>query len=362
MRVYHLSEDLPWQAQNLGGRRFGKSVCVQRYGGFGDMLQVSSIMPGLKEQGYFVTLNTTEQGYDVIRNDPHIDAVLLQKDGQVPNQELGYYWTALAENFDKFIMLSEYIEGALLALPERREAMQHRDFRRMLCGNVDYLEAVHAVAEVPLPPRVKFYPSNNEIRQAQKRRFKMGLSNFVIVWAVSGSSVHKVWPYMDIIISRLMLSYDNVRVVLCGGGLDEILELGWEKEPRVKSTIGHWSIRESVAFAQQADLVIGPETGIMNAVALEPMHKILMLSHSGPGNIGKNWENTCVMLPERTSCYPCHILHRGFELCMRDEITGCAMCAANTDFEKVWDAMVAEIGPIKEGVTNEHLSGTVSEI
>ncbi len=348
MRVYHLQEDMPWQAQSLGGRRLGKSVCVQRYGGFGDMLQVSSILPGLKEQGYFITVNTTEHGYDVIRNDPHIDAVFLQKTDQVPNHELGQYWDKLSECFDKFIMLSESVEGALIAMPERREAAWHPDFRRMIMGTVDYLEATHAIAEVPLPPMVKFYPSGGEIKQANQRRAKLGGDNFVIVWALSGSSVHKSWPYLDIILARLMVSYNNTRVVLVGDGLCQIVEQGWEREPRVWCKSGDWSIRETLAFAQRADLVIGPETGLLNGVSMEPMRKLLMLSHSGTANIGKNWKNTTTLEPKLTPCYPCHILHRGFDLCPRDEVTGTAMCAANTDLEEVWDVMVQEIGPPRE--------------
>ena len=353
MRVLHLKEDVPWQEQDFGGKRLQKSVCVSRYGGFGDMLQLSSILPGLKEQGYMVTVNTTPKGFDIIRHDPNIDAVFLQKDGQVLNQELGFYWTKLMECFDKFIMLSESVEGSLIALPGRREAGWHADFRRMIMGTVDYLEATHAIAEVPMPPRVRFYPSNTEKKTAQKFRARLGGDTFVIMWALAGSSTHKTWPYLDVIVARLMESYNNVKVVTCGDTICQVLEVGWENEPRVIQKSGKWSIRETLSFVEHCDLIIGPETGLLNAASMVDMPKFLMLSHSSKMNIGKNWVNTTVFEPKMTPCYPCHILHNGFEFCDRDEVTGTAMCAANTDLEEVWSAMIAEIGEINEHVIPE---------
>ena len=340
MRVERLKEGIPWQEQDFGGRRLQKkTVCLSRYGGFGDMIQMSSLLPGLKEQGYSITVNTTPQGYDIIKHDPFIDAVFLQEHGQVPNHELGFFWDKLAKCFDKFVMLSESVEGALLALPERRAAGWHPDFRRMIMGTVDYLEATHAIAEVPLPIRPCFHPSKSEIKKAEKRRARMGRKNFVVLWALSGSSVHKTYPWMDQIIARAMVSCDRVKFVLVGDPLCKVLEQGWEKEPRVECKSGKWSIRDTLAFAQFADLVIGPETGVLNSVAVFHMPKLLMLSHSSPANIGSNWTNTIQLTPENTPCYPCHILHRGFDLCHRHEETGAAECAANIPPDTVWNAM-----------------------
>lgn len=344
MRIFRLDSNKPWQDQDFGGKRFGKTVCVQRYGGFGDMLQVSSILPGLKEQGYSVTLNVTPEGFDIIREDPHIDAVFIQEHDQVPNAELGFYWDKLSSCFDKFIMLSESVEGALLALPDRRESAWHPDFRRMVMGNVNYIEATHAIAEVPMPPKTRFYPTKKGIKKARKYRKELGEDNFVIMWALSGSAVHKTWPYLDAILARLMIKFLDVKVVLCGDKLSQILENGWEGEERVIATSGKWGIRETLTFAEQCDLVIGPETGVLNSVSMLDMPKILMLSHSSFKNIGINWLNTVAVEPVDTPCYPCHILHRGFELCHRDDTTGTALCASSIAVDIIWNLICDVIG------------------
>jgi len=312
MRVSRLDKEVSWEQQDYGGKRPGKSVCVQRYGGFGDMLQVSSILPGLKDQGFYVTVNTDTVGFDIIKNDPYVDEIFVQEHGQVENSKLGEYWERLSKCFDKFIMLSESVERTLLALPELRESTWHPDFK----------------------------------------------NTFVLMWALSGSSVHKTWPYLDIIIARLLSTFPNVKIVTCGDSLSKVLECGWEKESRVITKSGEWSIRKTLAFAERCDFVVGPETGILNAVSMLSIPKILMLSHSSPMNIGKNWINAFILTPEKTPCYPCHILHRGFDLCCRDDITGTAMCAANISVEKVWNILFEKI----KGVGNEHVSRPMPEV
>jgi hypothetical protein len=51
-------------------------------------------------------------------------------------------------------------------------------------------------------------------------------------------------------------------------------------------------VRETLALAQQMDLVIGPETGVLNAVCYEAMPKVAMLSHSSWENLTRHWVNT----------------------------------------------------------------------
>ena len=93
-----------------------RTCAIVRYGGFGDMLQASSIIPGLKDQGYHVTVFTTPRGFDIVKNDPNIDRFHLQDQDQVPNEELTAFWEVHTKKYDKFIQLSEngrgYIPGA----------------------------------------------------------------------------------------------------------------------------------------------------------------------------------------------------------------------------------------------------------
>jgi ADP-heptose:LPS heptosyltransferase len=173
------------------------------------------------------------------------------------------------------------------------------------------------------------------------------MGEFTILWSLAGSSVHKVWEGLDAVIAALMLNYKDVHVVLCGGPECAILEQGWENEKRVHLTCGKWSIRESLAFAQVADLVIGPETGVLNSVACEPMPKVVFLSHSTVENLTRDWVNTDSFWGRGVECkgrgkdeaQACHQMHYGWEHCTRNDDTGTAVCQVALSIEDVCNAI-----------------------
>ena len=334
-KITTLDPDKPWQEH-----RFPKqsdTCLIHRFGAIGDMIQMSSILPGLKKQGWRICVNTTPQGMAIVKNDPHIDEFLIQEDDQVPNAELGDYWKREEKAYGKFINLAESVEGSLLALEGRKQWKWHPAFRHLLM-DVDYLEATHAIAEVPYKPAAKFYPTSAEKKLAISRRKKLKKKNYVIMLSAAGSSVHKIWPYMDSLIARMLILHNDVRFIIVGDALSQIAEIGWEKEPRVLRRSGKWSVRDSLAMAQQCDLVIAPETGIANAVAFgESVSKILLLSHSSKKNLGWNWKNAAILEPYGAECYPCHALHYGFHTCKKDEETGCSVCMSAHDIDTVFE-------------------------
>jgi len=320
-----------------------RRLLLIRYGAFGDQMMVSSALPLLKEQGWHITYNTTPQGQDILREDPHIDDWWIQDKDQVPNEQLGDYWEALDREprWDKVINLSESIEGTLLPRPGNRTYVMSTQARRALMGKVNYFEHTHRLCEVPERPiRPRFYPTDQERENARVR--KSHANGPVVVWSIGGSSVHKVYPFLDNVVARLMLE-TNATVVLTGGELESIAEQPWESEKRVWKKCGKWTIREAMAFAQVADVVVGPETGLLNAVAHEKVPKVLFLSHSSKENLTRHWRNTETMRSFSALCHPCHRMHYSFEHCNRDERTGAAACAAGIPMYDTFDAIVRAI-------------------
>jgi len=312
-----------------------KTCVVVRYGAFGDLIQASSLFPLLKNQGYHVTLNTTTNGYEIAKNDPNIDKFIIQFTDQVPNHALPAYWEYIKGKYDKFVNLSESVEGALLSIPGRTSHTWPKNLRHKM-QNVNYNEFAHDLAGLPHKFDQKFYPTEEEKEWAKKEKENIG--GKVVLWSLSGSSVHKTWPYLDSVIAKIMLETKDVKVVLCGDELCKLLEQGWEKEPRVICKSGIWSIRESLTFAQIADVVVGPETGLLNAVGMEEVRKVITLSHSSKENLTKHWKNVKVLEP-KTECYPCHMMHYSFEHCKRNEETGCAQCQADITPVEVYEAI-----------------------
>lgn len=317
--------------------RSGKPVAlVTRYGGFGDMIQASSVFPALEEQGYEVHINTTPAGYAIVKNDPHLSGVLLQDKDQVPNAELFEFWPMLAERYDRVINLSESVEDTLLARPNTKaHGWPHEKRHFMLDRN--YMEFTHAIAGVSSAmPAPQFYPSPKEKKWAAKQKNKLGRA---ILWCLSGSSFHKAYPHTDQVLATFLKNDPDIKIVLVGDNLCQMLEVGWEDEPRIVCRSGKWSIRETLAFAEVADCVVGPETGVLNSVSARDVPKVVMLSHSSEENLTKYWKNARALTPGMTPCYPCHRLHYGADHCRKDAETGGALCAARIDPLHLYDAI-----------------------
>lgn len=324
--------------------RPAKTACVVRHGGFGDQLQAASLFPELKRQGYHLTFLTTPKGRDILAQDPHVDDWFMVDKDQVPNHELVHFWRETAKNYDKFVNLNESVEGTFLAMPGRTQhAWPHALRHKMLDRN--YAEFAADLAEIPFKPEGKFYPTDVEKAWVadQVRELIVAMNPpttgmpfgvrlprpYIVVWTLSGSSPHKFTPHQDTVIQMILLQLKRAVIMLVGDEVCKILECGWEKEPRVRCRSGALSIRQTLALVQAANLVIGPETGVLNSVAYEPnITKVVLLSHSSRENLTKHWVSTHAIAGV-APCYPCHQLHIDTEFCPQEPVTGAALCQAN---------------------------------
>jgi ADP-heptose:LPS heptosyltransferase/predicted SAM-dependent methyltransferase len=353
-----------------------KRAAVVRYGAYGDILQASSVFKGLKEQGYHVTVFCSPPGNEAILHDPNIDEFYYQDKDQVPNQYLDKFWDWHKQKYDLWINMCESAEGTLLSIPNRFLHRAPPRLREQLT-NLNYLEVQHELAGVPHKPRVKFYPTEAEREWAKAERARMNKK--VIVWSLAGSSVHKTWPWVDNVLAALLIQHKDISVVFVGGDSAVLLEQGWFKvgedgrperdkrgrkaqvDDRVHCLSGDWSIRESMAFVQVADIVVGPETGILNAVSNEPMRKVVILSHSTVNNLTRDWDNTTSIYSPVTHCpgrgkneaQACHQLHYNWDHCQQartsdGELTGVAQCQYDIPAAAVYDAISEALQKLEE--------------
>ena len=165
-----------------------------------------------------------------------------------------------------------------------------------------------------------------------------GKPAFVVLWVLAGSSLHKTYPHMDDVIANIVEGMPDSHVIFIGDELCQILEAGWEKHPRVHCRSGKTTIRQDLALAQRVSCVIGPETGVLNAVAFEDNAKVVFLSHSSKENLTKHWVNTFSAIPKDTPCYPCHQMQEiGRDVCPRGggEDINAAICQWNINRDEV---------------------------
>ena len=225
------------------------------------------------------------------------------------------------------------VEGLLLALPGRLNHQYSDETRRRLCGHVNYQERTCDIAAVPHDfCGSRFYATEDEKKWAAgypqaDRRPGRGMGG---EWS---SSVHKVWAYAHIV-CKWLLEKTPCHIILYGDPgsgkklADAMLECLKEDGvdlTRVRSIADKWSIRQSLTFAQIADVVAGAETGPLNAVAMEEqVAKVILLSHSSAENLTKHWVNTPTLETDRekVKCAPCHRLHMDWTYCDKHEKTG----------------------------------------
>lgn len=325
--------------------RPANSVCVVRYGGFGDHIQASGIFPELKRRGYHVAMMTTPRGRDILKHDPHIDEFIVQDDDQIPNEDLARHWNVWKPQFAKWVNLCESVEASLLAIPGKSNHAWPHAVRHMMM-NVNYGEFTAALAELPYESAARFYASDEEKVWADE--FVSSLPGPMVLYVLAGSSIHKFYPWQDSVIARIMMETDCT-VVTVGEAACKILEQGWENESRVVCKSGEISIRETMALAQRASVVIGPETGVLNAVAFdENVGKVILLSHSSVENLTKHWVRTESLEPP-VPCHPCHRMHYSDEFCPIHKDSGAAICAAAISPDDVFAAVVRQL----ETVTHE---------
>ena len=331
----------------LKKQRPARSCALVRYGAYGDLLQCSSVAAGLKKQGYHVTLYTSPPAHEILLHDPNIDAFSLQDRDQVPNHLLGEFWGYEAKKYDKWINLSESVEGTLLSIPGRTVHFWSPAARHALM-NHNYVEMSHRIAGVPHDPQVRFFPTVAEQDWARKERARLG-GDPLVLWALSGSSVHKTWGGLDATIASILVEFPQAHVLLVGGPDCIILESGWEKEPRVIRRSGVYSIRETLSIVQEVDIMIGPETGVMNAGSNLKIPKVVFLSHSSHENLTRDWENTYAIASVGTECPgrgkneapACHQMHYDWSFCKQhrkegDPQDGTAQCQADINGDEAW--------------------------
>lgn len=323
-----------------------RRAAVVRLGGIGDDLLATSVLPLLVEQGFVVDVLTNDPFHVVFENNPYIDRlILLRREDLPPNCDEPWqqWFVRRSHEYDKFIHLSHSLETMLALVPAQTAFWWPASARRKLC-NVPYLERTHDIAEVPhvFNPGPRFYPTEEEYEKAVATKEKIGEKT--IGWVVSGSRIDKVYPQTTMAVSRLIRE-TGIAVILFGasevdfemakvvqgfvsadlGSVDKLHLAGGD--PSVKT----WPIRRSLTQIQTCDLVIGPDTGLMWSVAMEPMPKIVLASHAGATAITKHWWKTKTLHadPKRVPCFPCHRLHTDYATCVPNDANSGAACISD---------------------------------
>jgi hypothetical protein len=301
-------------AKPRGARR----ACIVRYGAMGDMIMLTPLIHALADDGYEVTLNITNYSSAVVNHNPYISNIIYQERNAIPNQDLGEYWNTWKPEYDRYVNLSESIEGTLLKVEGRRSYFTRQQWRHETC-NRNYYDYTMQLGGYPdrIGCRGEIYLSRDEERTAKKFRERFR-DKFFILWALNGSSHHKVYGLFKPVVSDWLEAHPDSVVATVGDARAK----EWEFEhPRLVKLCCEWkSIRPSLALAKAADVVVGPESVMTNAAGAFGTPVVTLLSHSSHENLCKYFLNDYCLTPnvEIAPCYGssgCHQLHYSLESC-----------------------------------------------
>jgi len=287
-------------------------ACICRYGALGDMIMITPLIHQLHDDGYEVTMNISPYAMPIIEHNPYIKNLIIQEREMIPNPELGPYWDEWKNDYARYINLSESLEGRFLKVEGRRDFYTPKEWR-IKTGEHNYYDATMRFGGYPevVGRRGELYFTNAEERSCQ-RALAQYKNKFLVIWAMNGSSHHKIYPAQELVIEDFLLAHPDAYVVTVGDG---ITRLKYQHQ-RLHDKVGEWNIRESLCAAKYASLVIGPETMMTNASGSLGTPTITLLSHSTHEALCKHWgENDYCLAPEGIACYPCFQLHYSKESC-----------------------------------------------
>ncbi len=338
-------------------------AAICRFGGIGDNLIAASVCRPLKRQGYMVEVITSDANQSaVFLNNPNIDKLAIKNtDRDLPKEAIAWQkWIdSRAQEYDVFVHLSHSCEGRHAVFQSMTQWWWPDDYRRKMCAG-SYLETAHDIAGVPYDFGPLYYATEEEIERTAETKHRIMGNNKCVTWILSGTRIDKTYSYCSFAVVRLIKEL-GVHVVLMGNSAKEFL-MAEAIQTHVKTSNGsvdglhlalspdasekggeyNWPLRRSLAFAMHAsDVVISPDTGPAWACALEPVPKVILISHTSAENVTKHWLNTTTLHadPERVSCWPCHKLHDGPETCRPNlEGTGAA-CISDISVDMIVESV-----------------------
>jgi len=335
-------------------------IVVVRLGAFGDHLWSSSLFPALKlkknpHQGGWSPLiyMTNDKGYEVTLHDPNVEGTVVWTEGQLKPEMMWDFMDWVNVRWPEAVHLNYEAETRLL-FPPACVSHKHPDSVRRQLAAGNYVEWLGFIAGVE-PGPVLFHASEDERQWAQGLLEPLGPGPiFGIV--IHGSSVNKFWPHMPALVVRLMHKIPEARFVIFGEGagakdaadhlftsVGRFVEAG--AEDRFLNMVDRTNIREAMSLANECDVVIAPETALLNAVSYnEQVFKVALLSHSTVENLTKGWPNTASFAARGLGCYPCHRIHFDWTWCNKSPDGAWAMCQELISPDAVEGVILAHLG------------------
>lgn len=296
----------------------GKRVAFIRGGyGLGDMIQCTPVLSRLKKAGaQSITAWCWPQTEPILRHNPHLDGIRYFdqriNDPNIPEPERNIieeqFKAEIKENFDTLLYLGFTVEGTYvfkstfdgpfgscgLIEARRKKAEGVNLYEEMLRRSGLHI----AQGDRCLP---EFYFSAEEEEDFAQFAAQKKKNQKWILWNPAGSTQNKLLPYSGMFIKSVLKRYPNSRHFLVGSLNTDIAD------PRVDVIGLQWPVRKTISYLRAMDLVVAPDSFVLNAAGAFKTPKVTWLTHTGPEHIIGHFHN-CQYVQARTQCSPCYLI------------------------------------------------------
>lgn len=302
-----------------------KKALIVRYGAYGDVLVITPVIKKLKELGYYVIVDTTERGREILANNPYIDKITDRPSDSVPMNELDKEWERQLEEYkpDYYKNFTESLEVSI-ALHPKSPVYIYPKKDRMARSNVNYYDFTAKWAGLEgLDKHGEMFFTEEEETKA-KGYLRKGCFN--ILWCLSGSGKNKAYPWSEYVMGEILKNYKDIHIITVGDLRCQLLESLEDKD--ITNLSGEIPLRISACLTKFVNLVVSPDTGVLHAAGCYPTPKIGLLGHSTKENITKYFEND-YSIEAKCECAPCfRLIYDHTIQCPIDPNTHACWCMA----------------------------------
>lgn len=290
-----------------------KALIIRPGHAIGDAVFVTPLPRLLAQKGYEVHVACMPHNREVFLHNPYISRMI-----NLPDHAGFAKWVEEFKDertqYDEVFRCSGHVEvGLLYRTDSRWGGIPDIAERRRRAEGTNYqdriLEALGFEERGLLP---EFYFSKEENEQMEiVLESKAKKKEQLVLWQWDGSSGSKTLNFAPMYLRDVLKKKQHVvhYVFTPNPNLQGLIP----ENPKVHNAWGKSGIRNTIQLTAMADLVIGPESFMVNAAAAFETPKVIFFSHSAPDNLARYYDNCFAAVPmAEVDCHPCYLIHVDF--------------------------------------------------
>ena len=287
-----------------------RAIIIRGGRGIGDLIFCTPLPRLLALEGYETDAAVWPKNKAVFQHNPYVGKLVSypKELADRPWQEWG---EQLEKDYDLVVTLAFSVEkeflhktdgqfGEIPPLTERREKARGINYYDFTVERAGFSRdpGEHFRGELYLSP-------GEQETLAEMTAEKESRGEKIVLWNLNGSTRNKQvvqgFRYLDAVLRAV----PNSRHYIVSD--QAFASSAIPADERVVHVGGQWNLRTSLAMTSVADLVVGPESALVNAAGCFATPKIVLYSHSAPENLGGNWDNHFPVRPA-CDCSPCYLI------------------------------------------------------